>query len=287
MELAWESTRDVEWLSVSAPEAATLCSLPLVPAHVTMPDTPSARRFAFLTAEWRWLAMLNYSIDPAILEPYVPQGTLLDSWNGETMISVVGFRFLRTRLLGVPLPLHRDFDEVNLRFYVRVNENGETRRGVVFIREIVPRRAIALVARFAYNEPYIALPMRSVTPQCSVSHIGGEPGQIEYSWMNARRWNRLTLIATGAPALPEPGSQEDFITEHYWGYTRQRDGGTVEYQVDHPRWRVWQAEQGRLECDAAELYGDRFVDVLYAQPRSAFLAEGSAITVYGPRRLRS
>lgn len=252
-----------------------------------MPDASSnLRRYAFLTAEWRWLAMLNYSMDPAVLEPFVPRGTTLDSWNGETLVSVVGFRFLRTRLLGAPLPMHRDFDEVNLRFYVRAIASGETRRGVVFIREIVPRRAIALVARLAYNEPYIALPMRSVTPpQRSFPLVGREPGPVEYAWRHGRRWNRLALETTGTPAIPEPGSQEDFITEHYWGYTRQRDGGTVEYQVDHPRWRVWQTREPRLECDVAALYGDQFVDALAAHPRSAFLAEGSSITVYAPRRL--
>jgi len=184
-----------------------------------MPDTSfNPRRYAFLTAEWRWLAMLNYSMDAAALEPFVPWGTTLDSWNGETLVSVVGFRFLRTRLLGAPLPMHRDFDEVNLRFYVRAISNGETRRGVVFIREIVPRRAIALVARLAYNEPYIALPMRSVTPPPrSFPLVDREPGPVEYAWRHGRRWNRLALETTGTPTIPEPGSQEDFITEHYWG----------------------------------------------------------------------
>jgi len=251
-----------------------------------MPDTSSAsRRSAFLTAEWRWLAMLNYSIDSAILEPFVPRGTKLDSWSGETLVSVVGFRFLRTRLLGVALPMHSDFDEVNLRFYVRSVSNGETRRGVVFIREIVPRRAIALVARFTYNEPYIALPMRSATPPQRFPLVDCEPGQVEYAWRHKRRWNRLSLNSTGTPVIPQRGSQEDFITEHYWGYTRQRNGGTVEYKVDHPRWRVWQADEARLECDVAALYGDQFVDALADHPRSAFLAEGSPITVYAPRRL--
>ncbi|MBC7791419.1 MAG: DUF2071 domain-containing protein [Anaerolineae bacterium] len=252
-----------------------------------MPDNVTARRVPFLTAEWRWLAMLNYSIDPAILAPLVPRGTSLDSWNGETLVSVVGFRFLRTRLLGVPLPLHRDFDEVNLRFYVRAGSGENSRRGVVFIREIVPRRAIALVARLAYNEPYLALPMRSVTPSAySLASRTGEPGRIEYAWKDARAWNTLTLSAKGDPSIPERGSEEDFITEHYWGYTRQRDGGSVEYEVAHPRWRVWQGEDARLECDVSAFYGEQFVSALSGRPRSAFLAEGSPITVYGPKRIR-
>src|SRR3954468_20670393 len=114
----------------------------------------------FLAAEWRYLAMLNYQVDPAILHPHLPRGTELDIWNGRHYISLVGFRFLNTRVLGVPIPFHRNFEEVNLRFYVRRKGPEGWRRGVVFIAEIVPRFAIAAVARLFYNENYVALPTR-------------------------------------------------------------------------------------------------------------------------------
>jgi uncharacterized protein YqjF (DUF2071 family) len=97
----------------------------------------------FLTAEWRNLAMLNYEVDQSLLLPFVPSGTTLDQWEGKTYVSLVGFRFLKTRVLGLPVPFHTNFDEVNLRFYVRRRIAGDVRRGVVFIREIVPRWAIA------------------------------------------------------------------------------------------------------------------------------------------------
>ncbi|HKD03053.1 MAG TPA: DUF2071 domain-containing protein, partial [Terriglobales bacterium] len=114
----------------------------------------------FLKADWRNLAMLNYEVEPSVLAAFVPAGTELDRWNGRLFVSLVGFRFLRTRVWGLPIPLHCNFDEVNLRFYVRRMEGSEIRRGVVFIREIVPRRAIATVARNLYGERYVALPMR-------------------------------------------------------------------------------------------------------------------------------
>src|SRR3984893_14226854 len=103
--------------------------------------------------------MLNYVIDPAIIAPLVPPGTELDFENGETFVSVVGFLFLDSRLLGLPVPLHRDFEEVSLRFYVRKESADPGRRGVVFVRELVPKRAIAVIARTFYGEPYFALPM--------------------------------------------------------------------------------------------------------------------------------
>jgi uncharacterized protein YqjF (DUF2071 family) len=226
--------------------------------------------------------MLNYEVSPTLLAPRVPAGVTLDLWQGRALVSVVGFRFLNTRVLGVPVPRHRDFDEVNLRFYVRhVTGAGEVRRGVTFVRELVPRRAIAFVARLAYNEPYRAVPMRSSAP----ADVTERPGRIGYEWRTAAGWQGLGATAIGMPAALAPGSEAEFVTEHYWGYTRQRDGGTVEYAVTHPSWRVWTTEAPALTADVAGLYGHEFVAPLGGVPRSAFVAEGSPVVVHRPRRL--
>ena len=240
------------------------------------------KRRAFLTAEWRYLVMLNYDVDPAILHALVPRHTELDLWNGRAIASVVGFRFLRTRVLGMPIPLHRNFEEVNLRFYVRHKTvDGEVRRGVVFVRELVPRLAIALTARLAYNEPYLAVRMRSAAPATPVE----APGRVSYQWKTSAHWQHVSATATGPAALPVPASEAAFITEHFWGYTRQRDGGTVEYEVRHPRWRVWPATDPSLAADVPRLYGSSFARALAAEPASAFIAEGSEVAVYRPRSL--
>lgn len=234
---------------------------------------------AFLTAQWRELAMLNYEVDPVLLQRFVPFGTELDSWNGRTFLSLVAFRFLHTRMLGISFPLHSNFEEVNLRLYVRRIDGALTKRGVVFIREIVPRWAIATLARVLYNENYVSLPM---SHQISRSDAGLAVG---YQWKTENRWNRIDLTAKGAPAIPAPDSVEQFITEHYWGYARQPDGGCIEYQVAHPQWRVWNTPDARFEGDMDELYGKDLGTVLEQPPVSAFLAEGSEVTVYKGRRL--
>jgi uncharacterized protein len=195
-------------------------------APASEPPARTRRRRAFLTAEWRYLVMLNFEVEPGVLVPLVPAGTGLDLWQGRALVSVVGFRFLGTRLLGVPVPFHRDFDEVNLRFYVRRElPGGDARRGVVFVRELVPRLAIAFVARLVYNEPYRALPMRSSVPAAPVD----APGRLTYEWRLGGAWQRLAATAEGRPAVAAAGSEGNFITEHHWGYTRQRDGSTLEY----------------------------------------------------------
>lgn len=239
------------------------------------------RERRFLTADWRNLVMLNYEVAPEILASRVPSGCELDSWGGHAFVSVVGFRFLHTRVLGIPIPLHRNFEEVNLRFYVRRKVEGEWRRGVVFVKELVPRWAIAVVARRVYGENYVALPMRH-------SLQTYQPGvtAVAYQWRRLGTWEGLSASFSGSPALPGDESEETFITEHYWGYSQQRDRSTVEYQVEHPRWRVWRADTASLECEVASLYGREFLDALSCSPSTAFVADGSSVVVRSGRRLR-
>ena len=233
----------------------------------------------FLTAEWRHLAMLNYEVDPPVLSKFVPDGAELDSWRGKTFVSLVGFRFLQTRICGIPIPFHCNFDEVNLRFYVRRSVGSEIRRGVVFVKEIVPRWAIAAVARSFYNEKYVALPMRYEVE-------AGESGlQVEYGWRCGSAWNRVNLNAVGDPKLPSQGSEAEFITEHFWGYSTLADGTTAEYRVAHPSWRVWNGNNARFEGDATELYGPELAAILSGKPSSAFLAEGSEVTVFRGQKI--
>ena len=232
----------------------------------------------FLTAHWRYLAMLNFRVAPDLLGPYLPAGTELDFFQDETYLSVVGFLFYHTVVCGLPIPRHRNFEEVNLRFYVLkkpVRLAPDTwRRGVVFIRELVPKPAIAVTARVFYGEPYQALPMRS-----EVIDRDGEVSA-RYEWRRGNKWEHLAMTGRGEPQNIPAGSHEEFITEHYWGYTRRSADRTSEYRVEHPRWKIWSAAFYELRADIASLYGEQFVDPLTAPPASAFIADGSFVTVY-------
>jgi uncharacterized protein len=234
----------------------------------------------FLTAEWRHLAILNYAVEPSWLAPLVPRGAELDDYAGTVYVSLVGFRFLRTRVRGLWIPLHSDFDEVNLRFYVRRQEGGETRRGVVFVKEVVPRFAVAKVARLVFHENYVALPMwhRIMEPVSEHGRV-----QVEYRWQHDGQWNTLRAECEGRPSRPSAGSLEQFITEHYWGYSSQPDQSCLEYAVEHEPWRVWKATAAAFEGDPTGLYGERLARNLQRAPDSAFVAEGSAVTVYRGR----
>lgn len=218
--------------------------------------------------------MLNYEVDASMLTKFVPSGTELDYWNGKLFISLVGFRFLNTKVFGLSFPFHRNFEEVNLRFYVRRENGNEVKRGVVFVREIVPRWAIATIARTFYNENYAALPMSH-----EVRAKNDHETAVEYAWKTGTGWNKIGLTASGDSTLPRAGSEEQFITEHYWGYAAQKDGTCVEYHVTHPPWKVWRGAKVIVEGDMTQVYGRDLSAALRNPPASGFLADGSEVTV--------
>lgn len=225
----------------------------------------------FLTAEWKNLLVLNYAVEACLLEPFVPAGTELDAFEGKTYLSLVGFEFNRTRVLGFAVPFHQNFEEVNLRFYVRRG----SKRGVVFIRELVPKYAVAAVARFAFNENYLCVPM---------SHRI-EAGKAEYAWTLGAERCAMSIETDGESFLPAEGSLSQFITEHYWGYTTQKGGSSLEYEVQHPPWSVWNAKYASFSGKADGLYGAEIAQILRREPDSAFLAKGSLVTVFKSTRI--
>lgn len=231
----------------------------------------------FLTAHWRYLALLNYAVDPGLLTDRVPPGTEIDFFGDRTYVSVVGFRFLRTRVLGAAIPLHQDFDEINLRFYVRRRAEDGWRRGVAFVRELVPKPAIATVARLAFREPYSSVRMSH--------HVRDEGKAFQRQVSVAYRWHdregdcTIALRAYGDPAIPATGSIEEFIAEHYWGYGRDRKGRGLEYGVRHDPWRLWTTNEAAFSGNAARTYGPELARTVAGPPDSAFLAEGSPISV--------
>jgi uncharacterized protein YqjF (DUF2071 family) len=237
----------------------------------------------FLTASWRDLVLLNYEVPRALLELLVPKGTELDPFEGRYLASVVGFRFLETSIRGWRVPFHQVFEEVNLRFYVVRHHAPDTRRrAVVFIRELVPKRAVAWLARIAYNEPYLRVPMHH---RMTMSNNGSFPSTVEYGWTWAGQSFRLGGRLNTAPVPLVRPSEAEYITEHYWGYSQQRNGTTLEYRVEHPPWDVTDLAESYLLGNLAGLYGTPWSEVLRSPPRSAFYATGSAVAVFAGRAL--
>lgn len=234
----------------------------------------------FLTAEWRKLAIANYSVDPALLEPYLPYKTELDFWNGKCYVSLVGFRFLNTKLRGMIVPFHRHFEEVNLRFYVRYKAGEEWKRGVTFIREIVPRRALSFVANTIYKEKYITLPMKYTWA------VEDELLKVSYHWKADRQWNHFSVVAENKQSDIVAGSKEEFITEHYWGYTRIHNERTSEYGVEHPTWQIYHVKEHTMDVAYEKLYGRQFAFLKNTKPASVMLAEGSEICVRTMNKIR-
>jgi len=229
---------------------------------------------AFLSAQWRRLVMINYRMDPDVLKPYLPAFTELDIWNDTCYVSLVGFRFLNTRLKGWRMPWHEHFTEINLRFYVRRHDPVlGWKRGVVFISELVPLPAIAWVANTVYREHYGVRTMRHHWQEQK------DVLQVEYAWKEKRRWHSFGVQSEASPVPMKPGSEAEFITEHYWGYAHRSAKQTIEYQVEHPRWEVYPIKAWHVEVDFGAVYGPAFAHLNITDPLSVFLAEGSEVTV--------
>ena len=231
----------------------------------------------FLTAKWQDLIMANYEVDSSLLAGRVPSGTELDLHEGKCFVSLVGFMFVDTRVLGVPVPFHVNFEEVNLRFYVRRETDLETRRGVVFIKEIVSRFAIAFVARSLYGEPYQAWKMRH---QQTATDVG-------YSWQKGNCANSLGVKIAENLGVPQADSHGEFIIEHYWGYTKRSESRTDEYKVEHPKWELFSVDNIEINVDFGKTYDSEFAFLNDQKPYSILLAKGSEIAVYKGKRLLS
>jgi uncharacterized protein YqjF (DUF2071 family) len=234
----------------------------------------------FLTAEWRKLIMAQYVVAPQTLAPWLPPGLELDLFRGRCYVSLVGFLFDRVRIKGLAIPFHTCFEEINLRFYVaRTERDGTRKRGVVFIGEFVPRAAISILARSLYEEPYTTLPThRSFATSSSALNVS-------YAWKHSGRWHSLGVETSPVPQPFAAGSEEEFITEHYWGYTKRSRGATSEYAVQHPRWQTYAILSHTIDATLGSLYGPAFASLDASKPASILLAEGSAVTVSSGSRI--
>lgn len=224
----------------------------------------------FLAARWQDLVMANYEVAPEILADFVPRGTTLDFHEGKCFASLVAFMFLDTRVLGIPVPFHVNFEEVNLRFYVKRETRNEIRRGVVFVKEIVPRYAIAAAANILYGEPYEAWRM---------SHSKKEK-DLSYAWWKGDLVNSIKVKIGENLGVPPDNSHGEFIIEHYWGYTKRGLARTDEYKVEHPKWELFDIYSSEINIDFGRVYGERFEFLNGQQPYSILLAKGSEVSVY-------
>lgn len=230
------------------------------------------KKITFLNAEWRKLVMVNYEVDPEILKPYLPYNTEIDFWNATCYISLVGFMFIDTKVLKMKVPYHVNFEEINLRFYVKYLDNSGYKRGVVFIKEIVPRPALTFVANTLYSENYETMPTLHKWVESN------DTLTVKYAWKK-EKWNLLKVVADQNAIDIKADSEEEFITEHFWGYTKVDDFMTSEYEVAHPRWQIYPVRDYEVNVDFKNVYGTDFSFLKDAKPVSVYLAEGSEIIV--------
>ncbi len=236
----------------------------------------------FLRAKWEYLAMFNFEVDPLILLPHLPPHTQLDLWKGKAIVSVVGFLFNNTQVMGVKWPGFVNFEEVNLRYYIKYFDGREWKRGVGFISEIVPSFLVSSIANLFYNEHYSTAKMSH-----AITH-NSQILDLSYQWKTKNTdWCKMTVSANPNGQYIEPGSEEEFIFEHYYGYNKLNETTSIEYSLAHPRWQVFPVIKSALICDIEKLYGEVFTPFIQnVKPISVFLAKGSDVQVKMPNKIR-
>ena len=236
---------------------------------------------SFLKAEWRKLAFANYEVNPSVLAKYVPLGTELDLWEGKCFVSLIGFIFLNTKILGIKVPFHSIVEEVNLRFYVKRFENNTWKRGAVFIKEIVSKPALTFVANTIYKEHYETMPMKYKWEENRINR------SVSYDWRKNKIWQSFKITAALKTSEIIENTETEFITEHYWGYAKVNNTITNEYQVTHPRWKQYKVESAEIKVDFELVYGKEFKFLNSIQPTSVMLIEGSKITIESKNTLKT
>jgi len=227
----------------------------------------------FISALWEDIIMANYEIDPSVLKPFLPNGVELDLYNEKAYISLVGFMFKKIRIFRVSIPFFGNFEEVNLRFYVKRTESDHVKRGVVFINETVPYKPVAWLANKLYKEHYISIPTRSIIKDEESKR------KIKYEWEKNCNWNYIVAETSKESELMANNSIEEFIFEHYYGYTKVDSLNTIEYNVNHPRWRIRKVIDSSIDCDFKAMYGSDFSFLNEQKPNSVIAAEGSAVSI--------
>ena len=227
----------------------------------------------FLKANWENIIMVNYEIDPQILMPYLPKGVELDLFKGKAYVSLVGFMFKDTKLFNIPIPRLGTFEEINLRFYVTRNDNGVTKRGVVFVNETIPYKIVAWMANTLYKEHYTVVSTKHRISNDAVTQ------KVAFEWQLNTKWNSIYVENTLSSHTMQEDSLEKFIYEHYYGYTKVSEYKTEEYQLHHPSWEIHEVLDYKIDCDFKAMYGESFSVLTDKKPEAVFIAKGSAVAI--------
>lgn len=231
-----------------------------------------------LRAEWNNIIMANYAVPKELLLPYVPYKTELDFFESETYVTLAGFMFLNTQMLGFDIPFHSNFEEVTLRFYVKSTRGLAAKRGVVFIKEIVPKYAITLLANTVFGQNYMTLKMKSFHQDM------GDHMETAYEWKHLDKWNKLTAKAGKRSTPIRQNRFNEFIADHYYGFRKNGETKTYQYEVEHELWETFNVIDYSVNCDFGSLFGNEFSILNKEKPKSVFMLKGSEIRIH-PRTL--
>lgn len=216
---------------------------------------------------------MNYIISPEILENYLPAYTIIDYFKGNCFTSLVGFPFRNVEIAGMKIPFYTDFEEINLRFYVKRFDGTTWRKGTVFISEIANKSALKFLANSFLHEKYQTLETRQEIKENS------ELIETKYSWRTWMNWQFLNLISEKPSESVAEGTEAHFIMDRSSGYQKYDTATTNEYGISHPKWNIYPIRSFDINVDFEESFDSNFPVLNETLPHSVILARGSSVAV--------
>jgi hypothetical protein len=223
-----------------------------------------------MTASWKRLINMTYAVSPELLLPHVPAGVTLDCIDGKAFVGLVPFSFENVTMNRLRIPFHQSFPEINLRFYVK----HRLGRGVVFLRECAPKRAVVWLARKKYNEPYCCKKMKE-----KVRMFTDGTFSVAHSlWSNGIK-NTVEVTARTTPVFPDKNSSAHYFKELELGFGIAHNKQTMLYRIHHPEWEVFPVVSYALNMNFGAVFGEKWAFLSAEKPLDVSLVKGSAVTV--------
>lgn len=211
---------------------------------------PSLRQLAHRpwplpTGAWTWrqqwtdLLFAHWPVPAGELQRLVPDGLIVQEFDGTSWVGVVPFRMTGVMRRPLPdLPWISAFPELNVRLYVQ----RDGKPGVWFLSLDAGNALAVWAARRFFHLPYHHARM-VLSHQGDRFHFHSHRMAVQ-----PLASFEATYQPTAEPVTAHPGSLEAFLVERYCLYARSPDGQLYRGEVHHAPWPL-QAAKGEVQAE--------------------------------------
>jgi uncharacterized protein YqjF (DUF2071 family) len=184
---------------------------------------------------WRSLTFLHWAYDPDVVQPLLPPGLEVDTWDGKAWVAITPFVMTGFRLPFMPpLPVVSTFPETNVRTYARGPDGQD---GLVFLSLEVDSLPTFVGARATYWVPYQWARMQVDE---------GEPVRYVSRRRNGDVGHDIVVRPGERYGDGELGEFDHWLTGRWRAFTRI-GGKLAVVAVQHERWPLLRVDVDKLD----------------------------------------